>query len=115
MHSETQEWNQAIIGKILQSIISEASNADSDKTYKYIVNSTIIQHLTDPRPEGSSQLGSESVSLGSDAVKPVGRRGMNSSSGAYWDDSKDGLWSYKYTGAEGKGMDIVISITWIST
>ena len=40
----------------------------------------------------------------------VGRRGMHSACGAYWNNEKDGMWSYKY---ETKGMDVVISIIWI--
>ena len=50
----------------------------------------------------------------SDAVKKVGRRGMHSASGAYWNNERDGMWSHKYENGEGKGMDIVISIMWIA-
>ena len=38
---------------------------------------------------------------------------MHSAVGAYWNNEKDGTWSFKWEGAEAKGMDIVISITWI--
>lgn len=41
----------------------------------------------------------------------VGRRGMHSACGAYWNNEKDGMWSYKY---ETKGMDVVISVIWIA-
>ncbi|QIW97482.1 hypothetical protein AMS68_003000 [Peltaster fructicola] len=119
-HQETPGWNQAIINRILQSVISESkSPEETEPTYKFAVNSTIIQHLSDPRPAGTStstQTGAdnESVSLGSDSSKKVGRRGMHSASGAFWNNEKDGMWSHKYEGGEGKGMDIVISIIWIA-
>lgn len=38
---------------------------------------------------------------------------MHSASGAYWDSAKDGTWSYKYEGGEGKGFDAVVSVIWI--
>ena len=44
---------------------------------------------------------------------PVGRRGMHCASGAYWNNERDGMWSFKYEGGESKGMDIVVSIMWI--
>ena len=87
--------------------------------WKFAVNSTIIQHLSDPH---------HSTTEGGDvndekAIKPedgeevksskVGRRGMHSASGAYWNNERDGMWSYKYEGGEGKGMDIVVSVMWI--
>ena len=71
--------------------------------YKFAVNSTIIQHLYDSTATGE----------GTDSEKKVGRRGMHSASGAYWNNERDGMWSYKYEGGEKKGMDIVISIMWI--
>ena len=43
----------------------------------------------------------------------VGRRGMHSATGAYWNNEKDGMWSYKYEG-EAKGLDVVVSVVWIS-
>lgn len=45
--------------------------------------------------------------------KKVGRRGMHSASGAYWNNERDGMWSYKFEGGEEKGMDIVVSVMWI--
>lgn len=44
----------------------------------------------------------------------VGRRGMHSASGAYWNQSTDGMWSFKYEGGESKGLDVVISVLWIA-
>jgi len=101
-------------------LISESTPSDSQTKYKFCVNSTIIQHLSDPRPSGTSDSGvqtggrEDGVSMGSDVTKKVGRRGMHSASGAYWNNEKDGMWSHKYEGGEGKGMDIVISIMWIA-
>jgi hypothetical protein len=62
----------------------------------------------------------------------VGRRGMHSACGAYWNNERDGMWSFKYE-TKGKivvkesfikigsgltfrfiGMDVVISVIWIA-
>ncbi|KAF2209032.1 hypothetical protein CERZMDRAFT_91440 [Cercospora zeae-maydis SCOH1-5] len=77
-HSQTQAWNNAIIGSVLQQLISESQK---------------------PEEKGT---------------KKVGRRGMHSASGAFWNNEKDGMWSYKYEGGEGKGMDIVVSVMWVA-
>ena len=42
------------------------------------------------------------------------RRGMHSATGAYWNGEKDGMWSFKSEGGEGRGFDVVISVVWIS-
>lgn len=76
------------------------------------MNSTIIQHLSDPRSAGSEE-GAAPASEEGGAQKSVGRRGMHSASGAYWNNERDGMWSFKYEGGESKGMDIVVSIMWI--
>ncbi|EME44506.1 hypothetical protein DOTSEDRAFT_53585 [Dothistroma septosporum NZE10] len=104
-HAQTQSWNNTIINSILKALISESStDKDTPPKYKFIVNATIIQHLSDPRG------GQETTG---DARK-VGRRGMHSASGAFWNNEKDGMWSYKYEGGEGKGMDIVVSVMWVA-
>ncbi|KAL1597412.1 hypothetical protein SLS59_007442 [Nothophoma quercina] len=101
-HSKVADWNTAIIQTILKSLIeatsvkSESGEA-SQPSYKYIANSTVIQHIGSPsEPEKH------------------GRRGMHSAVGAYWNNEKDGTYSYKWEAAEKKGMDIVITITWIA-
>ncbi|KAL1586826.1 hypothetical protein WHR41_04621 [Cladosporium halotolerans] len=105
-HDSTASWNNSIINKILQSLISESSSPyNDDSRYKFAVNSTIIQHLSDPREEGEKE--------SDGAPKKVGRRGMHSASGAYWNNEQDGMWSYKFEGGEGKGMDVVVSVMWI--
>lgn len=81
------------------------------------MNSTIIQHLSDPRGhtedhEGEKEIKQEEGAEVKSSSK-VGRRGMHSASGAYWNNERDGMWSYKYEGGESKGMDIVVSVMWI--
>ncbi|KAF2269238.1 Tctex-1 [Lojkania enalia] len=96
-HSSVAEWNSKIINNILQSLIEKTKTETGDSApFKFIVNSTIIQHLTSPSESASG-----------------GRRGMHSAVGAYWNNEKDGTWSFKWAGADAKGMDIVVSITWI--
>ncbi|KAK1092861.1 hypothetical protein LTR48_003494 [Friedmanniomyces endolithicus] len=126
-HSQTAVWNNSIINSILKALISESSAAEaSSPKYKFCVNSTIIQHLSDPRSTGAGESSTPAeVGVGEEAVagesgaaaaaaKKVGRRGMHSASGAYWNNEKDGMWSHKYEGGEGKGMDIVVSVMWIA-
>ena len=38
---------------------------------------------------------------------------MHSATGAFWNNEKDGMWSYKHEEDE-KGFDVVISVIWIS-
>ncbi len=38
---------------------------------------------------------------------------MHAAAGAYWDNTRDGMWSYKYEAAQGKGLDVVAAIIWI--
>ncbi|KAF2229973.1 hypothetical protein EV356DRAFT_364740 [Viridothelium virens] len=129
-HSRTSEWNETIINKILQSLISETSSNGNPPTFKYAVNSTIIQHLSDPRPqpistsnastqgtEGSTaenETPSETPSGTVTSGQKVGRRGMHSATGAFWNNEKDGMWSFKYDGGEKKGMDVVVCVLWIA-
>ena len=39
---------------------------------------------------------------------------MHSATGAFWNNEKDGMWSFKYDGGVSKGFDVVISVVWIS-
>lgn len=99
MHASTSTWNSAIINKILEALISETSAKDgTPPSYKFAVNSTIIQHQSTKGVEPEKQ----------------GRRGMHSAAGAYWNNDKDGMWSFKYEGGEAKGMDVVISVLWVA-
>ena len=38
---------------------------------------------------------------------------MHAAAGAYWDNTRDGMWSYKYEAAQGKGLDVVVASIWI--
>lgn len=101
--------------KILSSLISESKPAESAQVpFKFAVNSTIIQHLSDPRPSGTTTSSSSTETAATETTAKVGRRGMHSASGAYWNTDKDGLWSFKYEGGEAKGMDVVVSVMWIA-
>ncbi|KAM0797463.1 dynein light chain, cytosolic [Usnea florida] len=113
-HASTSSWNTSIINTILQSLISEVSTSGQQPLHKFAVTSTIIQHTTvhsksvgDTLPDAGSQ---DATGAGSAA----GRRGMHSACAAYWDNEKDGMWSFKYEKAESKGFDVVLSILWIS-
>lgn len=78
---------------------SNATNGSSStqpgqSQWKFVVNSTIIQHR------------------GGDETKAA-RRGMHAAAGAYWNNEKDGMWSFKYDGAERMGLDVVVGIVWV--
>jgi len=133
-HQKTEAWNTTIINSILRSLISESSPAGGSPSYKYAVNSTIIQHLVPtsalnrakaaqesslPTTESSqapviSTSDADKSATGTDGKPHVGRRGMHSATGAYWNEKTDGMWSFKYEGGESKGLDVVISVIWIS-
>jgi hypothetical protein len=88
-HPQTESWNTQIINHILRQLISESTPTSPSSSsspppptpWKFSVNSTIIQHLARDNGEG-------------------GRRGMHSACGAYWNNEKDGMWSFKF---EAKG------------
>lgn len=44
----------------------------------------------------------------------IGRRGLHSATGAYWNNEKDGTWSFQYKGAEKKGFDVIATIFWVA-
>ncbi|KAF8864967.1 tctex-1 family protein [Acephala macrosclerotiorum] len=128
-HPKTEAWNTTIINNILRSLISESSPAGGSPSYKYAVNSTIIQHLVptsslnrskgtqDSQPSADAAVTTSDVkseATGTDGKPHVGRRGMHSATGAYWNEKTDGMWSFKYEGGEGKGLDVVISVIWIA-
>lgn len=115
---------------ILKALISESAPPGAQPAYKFAVNSTIIQHLVPSsalsraRPATASagtstSTGAEdgglakSEATGTDGKPHVGRRGMHSATGAYWNDKTDGMWSFKFEGGEEKGLDVVISVIWI--
>ncbi|RYP55822.1 hypothetical protein DL769_010046 [Monosporascus sp. CRB-8-3] len=126
-HSKVEGWNSSIINSILKAVISESTPAGTQSpAHKFVVNSTIVQHLVPTsalnKPKGGSDSKadephistSDSHATGTDGKPHVGRRGMHSATQAYWDQKTDGLWSFKYDGGEGKGMDVVVTVIWIA-
>lgn len=112
-HSKTDSWNTTIIQSILKSLISESSpQSGGPPSYKYAVNSTIIQHLI-PTSALNKPRAAEVKSEEGEEKPHVGRRGMHSATGAFWNEKTDGMWSFKYEGGESKGLDVVISVIWI--
>ncbi|KAI1336554.1 Tctex-1 [Xylariaceae sp. FL0016] len=126
-HSKVETWNSSIINSILRSIISESTPAGSPTpAHKYVVNSTIVQHLVPTsalnKPKGGSEAkesephistSDASAATNTDGKPHVGRRGMHSATQAFWNEKTDGMWSFKYDGGEGKGMDVVVSVIWV--
>ena len=45
----------------------------------------------------------------------VGRRGLHSATGAYWNNERDGTWSWQWKGSEKKGFDVIVTVFWIAT
>lgn len=126
-HSKTEEWNHTIINSILKSLVSEATPEGAKApSYKFSVNSTIVQHLVPTsqlnKPKGAETKATETTHVttsdggptATDGKPHVGRRGMHSAAGAYWNEKTDGMWSFKYDGGEAKGMDVVIMLIWIA-
>jgi hypothetical protein len=114
-------------------LISESSpSGGGSPSFKYAVNSTIIQHLvptsalkakaaqesslasTEKDDVRISTSDAKTEATSTDGKPHVGRRGMHSATGAYWNEKTDGMWSFKYEGGESKGLDVVISVIWIS-
>ena len=106
---------------MLKSVIAETTPPGS---FKFACNSTIVQHLvptsalnksrgTDAATETETSSGADAATS-ADAKAPVGRRGMHSATGAYWDEKKDGMWSFKYEAGATKGMDIVLMLLWVA-
>ena len=116
-----RQANTSPQNSILKAVISESTPKDATPTHKFAVNSTIVQHLV-PTPQLNKPKGTDAAkpegengdgAVSTDGKPHVGRRGMHSATGAYWDEKRDGMWSYKYDGGEGKGLDVVISVIWI--
>lgn len=80
---------------------TEGQDSQQQSKWKFVVNSTIIQH--------------RSSSVLDEAGKQVsaGRRGMHSAAGAYWNNERDGMWSFKYEAADKMGLDVIVGIVWI--
>ncbi|KAF2864103.1 hypothetical protein K470DRAFT_267590 [Piedraia hortae CBS 480.64] len=109
-HVATRSWNEAINQKILSALVESSSK------HKFCVN-TIIMQQNSPGKEGNEPGAAAGTEHGPEGIpqRPTaGRRGMHHVSGAFWDNQRDGMWNYKYAGAEQKGVDVIIAITWIA-
>ncbi|CAK7213367.1 hypothetical protein SBRCBS47491_001781 [Sporothrix bragantina] len=129
-HEKTENWNSTIINSILKALIAESTSATGGApTYKFAVNSTIVQHLVPTsqlnKSRGTDTAGADEAAAeaaksssapatGTDGKPHVGRRGMHSAQAAYWNEKTDGMWTYKYEGGESKGFDIIVMVLWIA-
>ncbi|KAK4447902.1 dynein light chain Tctex-type [Podospora aff. communis PSN243] len=115
-HPKTAQWNEIIIQKMLKAVMSEATpQGATNPTFKFAVNSTIIQHVV-PTSQLSKSAGTSPAPTeeNSPAKKgQAGRRGMHSATGGFWNEKTDGMWSFKFDG-EDKGLDVVIMLIWIA-
>ncbi|KAL2832030.1 Tctex-1 [Aspergillus cavernicola] len=104
-HTQVGTWNSEIINSILKALITATTPSTSSAAppYRFTVNSTIVQQ---------GLIDKSSAADGSAAN--TGKRGMHSASGAFWDVNRDGMWTFKYLGAEAKGLDVVVSVTWFA-
>ncbi|KAJ5160493.1 uncharacterized protein N7482_007497 [Penicillium canariense] len=104
-HGQVGNWNSEIINTVLKSLISSTAPSDSTKPapYRFTVNSTIVQQGVIDKTAAAD--GTQSN---------AGKRGMHSASGAFWDVNRDGMWTFKYPGAEERGLDVVVSVTWFA-
>lgn len=119
---------------VLKSILAETSpapkdadadtNAETEATptpkYKYAVTSTVIQNLDPPNTNSTgtstTEDAAEHATNGDVTQAPTsGRRGMHSATGAYWNNSTDGMWTYKWDGADKRGCDVVLSVIWMQS
>jgi hypothetical protein len=95
---------------MLRDLIGESKGEGQNPTYKWAVNSTIVQHVVPDTQVGKSG-GSEEKSANEKGL--AGRRGMHSAMRAFWNEKTDGMWSFKYDG-ENKGLDVVIMVIWVA-
>ncbi|KAJ5151894.1 hypothetical protein N7492_010189 [Penicillium capsulatum] len=104
-HANVSEWNSQIINAILKALIAATAPSDTTKPapYRFTVNSTIVQQ------------GLIDKSAAADGTQSnAGKRGLHCASGAFWDVNRDGMWTFKYPGAEERGLDVVITVTWFA-
>ncbi|CAI4212213.1 unnamed protein product [Parascedosporium putredinis] len=106
-HSKTEEWNSTIINSILKAVIAESTTGGASRLQLNKPKGTAAQ---DEEPQVTT---SAEEPKSTDNKPHVGRRGMHSATGAFWDEKRDGMWSFKYDGGEGKGMDVVVMLIWI--
>ncbi|KAL1995007.1 hypothetical protein VTN49DRAFT_1194 [Thermomyces lanuginosus] len=101
-HSQVASWNSQIINSVLKALIAATTPEDkpgSSPPYRFTVNSTIVQQGFVDKDSSSGD---------------IGRRGLHSAAGAYWDVNRDGMWTFKYPGGEERGLDVVVTVTWFA-
>ncbi|KAJ5383231.1 Tctex-1 [Penicillium concentricum] len=104
-HDNVGTWNSQIINSVLKALITATAPTEASKPppYRFTVNSTIVQQgVIDPSVAADG------------ALSNAGKRGMHSASGAFWDVNRDGMWTFKYPGAEERGLDVVVCVTWFA-
>ncbi|KAK4240201.1 dynein light chain Tctex-type [Achaetomium macrosporum] len=112
-HPKTAQWNETIINKMLKAVMSEATpEGAAAPAYKFAINSVIVQHGV-PTSQLNKPTSPSTEKGGASKKGQVGRRGMHSATGGYWNEKTDGMWSYKWDG-EAKGLDVVIMLIWIA-
>lgn len=98
---------------MLKAVMSEATpQGGSAPTYKFAINSTIVQHVV-PTSQLNKPATTSTDAEGASKKGQAGRRGMHSATGGYWNEKTDGMWSFKWDG-EAKGLDVVIMLIWIA-
>jgi hypothetical protein len=100
--------------KLLAAVTSEAKTGETP-SYKFVVNSTIVQHVV-PNSQVHRSTGAGSpdgpAAAAGEKKSQAGRRGMYSSTAGYWNEKTDGMWSFKYQG-EHLGLDVVLMVVWV--
>ncbi|KAK3350142.1 putative dynein light chain protein [Lasiosphaeria hispida] len=117
-HPKTAQWNETIIQKMLKAVMAEATpQGAAASTYKFAINSTIVQHVVPTaqlnKSTGTSTSGETDDKSTAAKKGQAGRRGMHSATGGFWNEKTDGMWSFKFDG-EAKGLDVVIMLIWIA-
>ncbi|MCJ1440177.1 MAG: hypothetical protein MMC23_000660 [Stictis urceolatum] len=106
-HDKVTTWNSDIIHHILTSLTSQLPPTSKPR-YKFNVTSTILQHDSLAKTHPPSSTSPTDAQFAQN-----GGRGMHSASGAYWDASTDGMWSYKVDGEGKRGFDCIVSVLWV--
>ncbi|KAI6784460.1 dynein light chain [Emericellopsis cladophorae] len=113
-HSKVADWNSTIVNSTLKALIAEATPQDAPGPgCKFACNSVIVQHLV-PTSALNKPRGGTDAKAAESNFTTSGRRGMHSAVGAYWNDTKDGMWVHRYTGGERKGLDVIVTMLWIA-
>jgi hypothetical protein len=102
----------------LKAVTSESQGSSATSpTYKFAINSTIVQHVVPTsqmnKSTGTSTSDGEKTTTTTEKKGPAGRRGIHSATAGYWNEKTDGMWSFKFDG-DSKGLDVIIMLIWIA-